>query len=216
MLQRMQDLLNASVADFKKVPPPTNGNGQARAACNGGNGHQHHRVRRQIHHGYRRAALKAETALLLVEAGMPVVEAIERCSTNHSSFYAMKALRESGNTALYNAVLEGNESFLASGLRVKNAAAAITAFKKCSVLERGLFQLATGATDDPVTMLLNLKPDQVVATSKALGLDWVWDKMIAAAMETKKTTTETTEAPEVFIEEAETAASYKAFLETPE
>ena len=214
MLQRVHDLLKTSTAEFKKkVPSPTNGNGQAR---NGGNGHHHRRVRHQIHHGYRRAALKADTAIMLVESGMEVTEAIERCSTNPSAFYALKAVKESGDAALYDAVSEGDEPLLAAGLRVKNAAAAITAFKKCSGLERELFRLATGATDDPVTMLLNLKPDQVVATSKALGLDWVWDKMIAAAMETKKTTTETTEAPEVFIEEAETAASYKAFLETPE
>jgi hypothetical protein len=211
MLQRAQDL-KISTAEFKKVPSPTNGNGQAR---NSGNGHRR-RVRHQIHNGYRRSALKADTAIMLVESGMEVTKAIERCSTGSNAFYAMKAVKESGDAALYDAVSEGDEPLLAAGLRVKNAAAAITAFKKCSGLERELFRLATGATDDPVTMLLNLKPDQVVATSKALGLDWVWDKMIAAAMETKKTTTETTEAPEVFIEEAETAASYKAFLETPE
>jgi hypothetical protein len=50
------------------------------------------------------------------------------------------------------------------------------------MLERELVRLATGMTADPVTMLLNLESGQLVATSTALGLDWVWDKMIAAAM----------------------------------
>jgi len=189
MLQRVHDLLKTSTAEFKKkVPSPTNGNGQAR---NGGNGH-HHRARHQIHHGYRRAALKADTAVLLVESGMPVAEAIERCSTNHSAFYALRAVKGSGDTALLDAVLEGHEPLLTAGVRVKNAAAAITAFKKCSVLEQGLFWLATGATDDLATMLWNSKPDQLVTAAKLLGLDWVWDRMIAAAMETKKATTEAT------------------------
>ena len=90
------------------------------------------------------------------------------------------------------AVLEGHEPLLTAGVRVKNAAAAITAFKKCSVLEQGLFWLATGATDDLATMLWNSKPDQLVTAAKLLGLDWVWDRMIAAAMETTKATTEAT------------------------
>ena len=185
MLQRVHDLLKTSTAEFKKkVPSPTNGNGQAR---NGGNGH-HHRARHQIHHGYRRAALKADTAVLLVESGMPVAEAIERCSTNHSAFYALRAVKGSGDTALLDAVLEGHEPLLTAGVRVKNAAAAITAFKKCSVLERGLFRLATGATSDPVTMLRNLTPEQLVATANALSPAWIWDKLIEPAMSTEPAT----------------------------
>jgi len=113
----------------------------------------------------------------------------------------MKAVKESCDTALFDAVFEGNEPLLAAGARVKNAAAAITAFKKCSLLEQGLFRLATGATDDLATMLWNSKPDQLVTAAKSLGLDWVWDRMIAAAMETTKVTTETP--AEVFVEAAE-------------
>jgi hypothetical protein len=166
-----------------------NGDGNRRT-LNGGNGH-HRRVRPQIRHGYRHAARKADTALLLVEAtGMSEAEAIERCSTNPAAFYAMKALREAGSTTLYNAVLRGGEPMRTSWSHVRNAAAAISAFKKCSRSERGLFRLATGATNDPVAMLLNLNPDQLVATSKSLGLDWIWDKLIAAAMEAAETTAE--------------------------
>jgi hypothetical protein len=168
-----------------------NGNGNGRA-LNGGNG-RHRRVRHQIHHGYRHAARKADTALLLVEAtGMSEAEAIKRCSTNPAAFYAMKAIVECGSTALYNAVLKGGEPFLPAGARVKNAAAAIAAFRECSKLERTLFWFATGATDDPVAMLLNLSPEQLVAASKALGLDWVWDKMISPVMEAAETTAEPT------------------------
>jgi hypothetical protein len=126
--------------------------------------------------------LKADTAVMLVENGMPVTEAIERCTTNTNDFSAMKALRGSGNLPLYNHVLKGDEPVRASAKRVKNAAAVIAAYSKCSALERELVRCAAGATNDPVTMLLNLPPDQLVAASKALGLDWVWDWMIAAAM----------------------------------
>jgi hypothetical protein len=161
---------------------------QVGSVKNGGNGHRR-RVRAQIHGGYRRAALKASTAVMLVEiTGMPVAEAIERCSTTTSDFYAMKVLKESGNVALYNHVLKGNEPVRAAGKRVENAAAAITAFKKCSVLERGLFRLATGATSDPVTMLRNLTPEQLVATANALSPAWIWDKLIEPAMSTEPAT----------------------------
>jgi hypothetical protein len=59
--------------------------------ANGGNGHRD-RPRRQIYRKHRRAALKADTAVMLVENGMPVTEAIERCTTNTNDFSAMKAL----------------------------------------------------------------------------------------------------------------------------
>jgi hypothetical protein len=185
MLRRVQELLN-STSEFK-VPPTTNGNGQVR---NGGNGH-HRRVRHQIHHNHRRAALKADTAVMLAEDGMAVIEAIERCGTNPAYFYALRALKESGDTALYNAVLKGNAPILTSGKRVENAAVVIAAYAKCSELEKGLIRIATGLTADLPTMLWRATPDQLVAASKALGLDWVWDRMIAAAMETERTIAET-------------------------
>jgi len=160
--------------------------------ANGGNGHRH-RPRRQIHHKYSRAALKADTANMLVENGMSVTEAVKRCTTGTNYFYALKALRESGNVALHNAVLKRDEPAIASAKRVKNAAAAIVALKKCSVLERELVRLATGMTDDPVTLLLNLSPDQLVATSTALGKDWIWERMVVAAMSTEAAPSEVVE-----------------------
>jgi hypothetical protein len=199
------ELLNPNLRSVKSLLATTagvhgrvNGNGRA---LNGGNGH-HRRVRHQIRHNRRHAFLKAEAAVLLVEqCGMPVTKAVTLLGVSYNYYAAVKLLRASDNVALYKAVRRGDEPVLEAARRVKNAAAAITAFKKCSVLERGLFRLATGATDDPITMLLNLEPDQLVATSKALGLDWVWDRMIAATMETAKATTETT--TEAFVEAAE-------------
>jgi hypothetical protein len=198
MLRSVDALLKTTTAEFK-VPPstPTNGNGHADAAergqvrNGGGNGHRR-RVRRQIHKGYRRAALKADTAVILVEDGMTVTEAVKRCETGFSQFYALQALRESGNVTLHKHVLKGDEPVLASGRRVANAAAAITALQKCSGMERELVRLATGMTSDPVTMLLNLEPDQLVAVTNALGTEWVWEQMIIPAMPTKSTTESTT------------------------
>ena len=169
-----------------------NGNG----ARNGGNGH--HRIRHQIHNHRRRTALKGDTAVMLVESGMSVAEAVERCSTTTNDYSAMKALKESGNVALYNHVLKGNEPVRAAGKRVANAAAAITAFKNCSALERELFRIATGATADLVTLLRNSTSDQLVAASRALGSEWVWNEMIEPAMEIadETTTVEVLEAAE--------------------
>jgi hypothetical protein len=126
--------------------------------------------------------------MLVQRTGMTVTEAVERCDTSAAYFSAMKALRESGNSALYRSVLRGNSPVLASARRVENAAAAIAAYRKFSAEEHELFRGATGATADAVTMLRNLGADQLAAVSKALGLDWVWDKMIAAAMPAEAST----------------------------
>jgi hypothetical protein len=158
-------------------------------ARNGGNGH-HHRVRHQIRHNRRHAFLKAEAAVLLVErCGMPATKAVMLLGVSYNYYAAVKLLRASDDAALYKAVRRGDVSVLGAARRVKNAAGAIAAFKKCSAPDRELFRLATGATDDPITMLRNLTPDQLVTASKALGLDWVWNNMIDPAMETIETTT---------------------------
>jgi hypothetical protein len=141
------------------------------------NGNGHRRPRPQVHHGYRRAARKADTALLLTAGGMSVTEAAERCSVGLDTVYAMKAIKESENIALYDRVMRGGQPVLASGKGVANAAAAITALRKCSALERELVRLATGAAADPVTMLLNLTPDQLAAVSKELSPEY-WDRFI--------------------------------------
>jgi hypothetical protein len=148
---------------------------------NGGNSH-HRRVRHQIHHGRRRAALKADTAVTLVEGGMPVAEAIERCGTTTNYYAAMKAVRESEDPGLHQAVLEGYESLFAAAKRVKNAAAAIKAYRKCSLFEQGMVWLATGATTDLERLLRSSTPEQLVEVSRRIGSDWIWDWMIAPAM----------------------------------
>jgi hypothetical protein len=40
--------------------------------------------------------------------------------------------------------------------------------------------------------LRNMDPDQLVTTSRSLGLDWIWDNLIAAAMPAAETATEPT------------------------
>src|SRR5262249_51829661 len=119
-----------------------------------------------------------------------VTEATQRCTVGLDTFYAMKALKESKNVALYDHVMRGGSSVLASGKKVVNAAAAITALKKCAAMERELVRLATGATADPVTMLLNLTRDQVAAVSKELSPEWFWDRFIEPVMSNTKSTTE--------------------------
>jgi hypothetical protein len=157
-------------------------------ARNGGNGH-HRRVRHQIHKGYRRAVRRADTAVTLVEViGKPVTEAIERCEISPVYFYAMRAVRESGDPLLYQAVLEGHESLFTAAARVKNAAAAIKAYRKCSLFEQGMVWLATGATTDLATMLWHSTPEQLVKASKLVGTDFIWERMIVAAMPSKSIT----------------------------
>jgi len=183
MLQRTQDLLNTSTVEFK-VPSSTNGTRHAR---NGGNGHAR-RVRRQIQHGYRHAIRKADLAVTLVGCGMAVTEAIQLLNISSAYFYAMKALRESGDTDLYDAVLKDRTPFFAAAKSVKNAATVITAYAKCSELEKALVLAATGATADAATLLRCLCPKHLVEVVNRLGTDWVWDNMIVPAMPTKPAT----------------------------
>jgi hypothetical protein len=155
---------------------------------NGGNGH-HRRVRHQVHDGYRRAVLRADTAFTLAETcGMTVTEAIKRCGTTTNYYAAIKAVRESEDPGLHQAVLEGYESLFAAAKRVKNAAAAIKAYRKCSLFEQGMVWAATGATTDLEMLLRAATPEQLAEASRRIGLDWVWDNMIAAAMVTEPTT----------------------------
>jgi hypothetical protein len=60
--------VKTETADVASLLHARGGNGHDNAARNGGNGH-HRRIRPQIHHGRRRAALKADTAVTLVEGG---------------------------------------------------------------------------------------------------------------------------------------------------
>jgi hypothetical protein len=112
------------------------------------------------------------------------------CGANKRYVEAMVILVQSENTALLEQVLTGHVPVLQAAESMKNAAAAITALKKCSVFERESIRLATGATNDVVTALLNMSPDQRVATSKELGLDWIWDNLIEAAMSASESISE--------------------------
>ena len=117
-----------------------------------------------------------------------VTEAVERCGTSTNYYSAVKAVRESGDFTLYCAVLRGDKPVLASARRVQNAAVAIAAYQKCSLLERELVRLATGVTTDLERLLRSSTPEQLVEVSRRIGLDWVWDNMINAAMPTEPAT----------------------------
>ena len=187
MLQNLRDKLTTTAVDFKPPHTTHNGNGHAHGRVgNGGNGHR--RVRHQIHHGYRRTALKADTAVILVENGMDVTEAIERLGISTNAFTAMRALRESGNVPLHDAVLHGGESLLDSGARMKNAAAAITALRMCSGLELELVRLSTGSTSDATTMLLNMSSELLTETATELGSEWIWENLVMRAMSSESIT----------------------------
>jgi hypothetical protein len=164
-----------------------NDNRHAHAARNGGNGHCR-RVRRQVRRGYRRAVRRADTAVTLVESGMSVTEAIERCEIRSAYFYAMKAVKESEDLGLYHAVLRNETPLFPSAKRVKNAAAVIKAYRRCSLFEQGMVWLAVGVTSDLERLLRCSTPEQLAETSKRLGLDWVWDHLIAAAMPSEANT----------------------------
>src|SRR5262249_39355268 len=102
------------------------------------------------------------------------------------AFCAMRTLLESGNTALRSRVLQGGAPILASAKQVENAAAAIAALKKCSTSERELVRLATGATNDVVSALLNMSPHQRAAARNGRGTDWIWSQMTDPAMSTSE------------------------------
>jgi hypothetical protein len=112
------------------------------------------------------------------------------CGANKRYVEAMVILVQSENAALLEQVLTGHVPVLQAAESMKNAAAAITALKRCSGLERESIRRATGATADAVTLLLNMSSDQLVTTSKELGSDWIWNNMVEAAMSASKAPSE--------------------------
>src|SRR5262249_52357226 len=105
---------------------------------------------------------------------------------------AMRSIRGSGNIPLHAAVLEGGESLLESGRRMKNAATAIAALRQCSGLELELVRLSTGSTSDATTMLLNMSSELLPETATEVGCEWIWETLVMRAMssESSKSVTE--------------------------
>src|SRR5262245_19588012 len=166
--------VKTETADVASLLHARGGNGHAYAARNGGNGHRR-RVRHQVHDGYRRAVLQADTAVTLVETyGMSVTEAIKRCGSSSNYYSAVKAVRGSEDPGLHDAVLRNETPFFPAAKCVMNAAAAIKAYRKCSLFEQGVVWLATGATTDLERLLRSSTPEQLVEVSRRIGLDWVW------------------------------------------
>jgi hypothetical protein len=165
-------------------PKFTNGHGnrhQRRHQAHGGR-RRHHP---QVENGYRQAALQ-----VVLNQGYTIAHAARCCATTYEYTVAMIAVIRSENARLLADVLAGKIAVLIAGAMMKNAAAVIAAYRKCSALERELFRLATGATTDAAALLQDLDPDQLVATSKTLGPDWIWFNLIERVMPAAETATE--------------------------
>src|SRR5262249_22650462 len=109
MLQRTQDLLNTSTAEFK-VPFSTNGNGHARGGANGHarNRHVKKRAKPHVKNGLNQAACRAYGAALLhLKCGLTIDHAIA-CTGSHTNYVvAMKWIVASNNEHLLDLVLRG-------------------------------------------------------------------------------------------------------------
>jgi hypothetical protein len=149
-----------------------------------GHGNRHQR-RRQAHirDGLRRAALRADTGACRVEEeGLSIADAAVRCGSCPQYVAAMLIIRASGHPTLRDRVLKGELPVLETAKAVENVAKAIPAYRKFSPLERELFRMATGATADLAKHLRNSTSEQLIATTKAMTPEWIFDRMIAPAM----------------------------------
>ena len=149
-----------------------------------GHGNRHQRRRQaRIRNGLRRAAMRADTGACLVEReGLSVADAAVRCGSCPPYVAAMLIIRASGHSMLRDRVLRGEEPVLEAAKAVENVAKAIPAYRKFSPLERELFRMATGATADLAKHLRNSTSEQLVATTKAVTPEWIFDRMIAPSM----------------------------------
>ena len=173
MLQRLEDLLKTSTAEFKQVPSPTNGSGQAHVARNGGNGHRH-RVRRQIHKGVRLAAAHAFVGAMLVrEKGFTITDAADWSGSTTTYIVAMLTILDSRDEVLLDRVMTGLVGVLAAAAQVKGLTKLLTAFKVATT-------------------------ENKVAFRKTIGDDALFDELFGNM---PVSATETT--TEVFVEEAE-------------
>lgn len=154
-----------------------------------GNRRQRRRRRSQMRDGRRLAVWRAfNVAQLVNEKGLSTRDAALGYGSNHGYVEAALTLIQSENTALLNHVLAGHISLLSAAKSMKNAAAAITAYRKFSNLEREVFRAATGATADLGTLLLNSTHDQLAAASKERTPEWIWDRMIMPVTSTSEPT----------------------------
>jgi hypothetical protein len=166
------------------TPKTTKANG------NGSNGS--HKPLAQVRQGVRVAAFKAVTAAHLTEhEGLTVAEAALGCNTSPVYIAAIKTILATKNMGLLEAVMRGDEPVIATAARLKNAAAAIAAYEKCSAYEKRMFELATGAMADLTAHLVTAAPEQLAETAKKLDPEWVWENLVMPAVSNSKTTPNT-------------------------
>ena len=142
MLQRLQDLLKTSTTEFKKVPPPTNGNEQAH---NGGTGYHRRRVRHQIRHGLRRAAAHALVGAMLVrEKGFTLADAADWANSNPTYIVAMLTILDSGDEVMLDRVIIDRVGVLAAAAQVKGLTKLLAAFKVATTENKAAFRKTIG------------------------------------------------------------------------
>jgi hypothetical protein len=155
--------------------------------------HARRRHRPQVCDGYRGAALRAYTAAQLVlQQGYSVGRAARCCGANRRYVYAMLTILATEDGDLLLPVLTGGSSVPGTAARVKNAATAIAAYKKCSAYEKWVFRNATGVPEDLLAHLCNSTDAELAAAGKSFGIDTVWDTMIVPSMPVSETVTELT------------------------
>jgi hypothetical protein len=94
----------------------------------------------------------------------------------------------SEDTALLDAVLFGDVGLLAVAKRALPLAALMTAYRAASPSDLARFSALTGLTNDLAELALRSTPEQRAAAGRALGLDIVWDDMIAVNISADKAT----------------------------
>jgi len=162
------------------TPKTTKANG---SGPNGG-----HKPLARVRQGVRVAAFKATTAAHLTEReGLTVAEAALGCNSTPAYIAAIKTIVATKNMGLLKAVMRGDEPVIATAARLKNAAAAITAYQKCSAYEKRLFELATGAVADLTAHLVTATPEQLAETAKKLDPEWVWQNLVLPAVQSQAT-----------------------------
>jgi hypothetical protein len=139
MLQRTQDLLNTSAAEFK-VPFSTNGNGHTR------NGYVKKHAKPHMKNGLNQAACHAYGAVLLVlKFGFTIDQAIA-CTGSHTNYVvAMKWIVVSRNQHLLDHVLRGRLDLFDVAEQVRPMVEIKAAYKKLTPAQRITWAAEEGA-----------------------------------------------------------------------
>jgi hypothetical protein len=158
--------------------------GQYNATANKSNngGTKKYRSRRQLFRdGQCVAALHALLAAQAYAAGWFETLKGAAVSAGSNVHYCRAALTllKSGDETLISHVCRGNVSILSAAAQVEPQVKLIEAYWKASSENLKAFRIATGATADLTTHLIHSSAEQRVVAARSVGIDVVWDTMIA-------------------------------------